>query len=94
MPLHDPDQHARDEPDSGVSDHDGILRVPDARRQHAVRAQETLQPPRSLGLAVGGPLAVLIAAFIVRSLPAPVCAWLVVVVIVYTAVDDAAVGVD
>ncbi|HXG87875.1 MAG TPA: sulfite exporter TauE/SafE family protein [Vicinamibacterales bacterium] len=39
----------------------------------------------AVGLAVGGPLAVLIAAFIVESLPLLYMRWLVVVVVVYTA---------
>ena len=44
----------------------------------------------ALGLTLGGPLAVLIAAFIVESLPLLYVRWLVVVVVVYTALDDAA----
>jgi uncharacterized membrane protein YfcA len=39
----------------------------------------------ALGLTLGGPLAVLIAAFIVESLPLFYVRWLVVVVVVYTA---------
>jgi uncharacterized membrane protein YfcA len=39
----------------------------------------------ALGLAFGGPLAVLIAAFIVGNLPINAVRWLVVVVVVYTA---------
>lgn len=39
----------------------------------------------AVGLAVGGPLAVLIAAFIVKSLPLLYMRWLVVAVVVYTA---------
>jgi uncharacterized membrane protein YfcA len=39
----------------------------------------------ALGLALGGPLAVLIAAFIVESLPLLYVRWLVVVVVIYTA---------
>jgi uncharacterized membrane protein YfcA len=39
----------------------------------------------AVGLAVGGPLAVLVAAFIVKSLPLLYVRWLVVVVVVYTA---------
>jgi len=39
----------------------------------------------AVGLALGGPLAVLIAAFIVKSLPLHYLRWLVVVVVVYTA---------
>jgi uncharacterized membrane protein YfcA len=39
----------------------------------------------SVGLALGGPLAVLIAAFIVESLPLLYVRWLVVVVVIYTA---------
>jgi uncharacterized membrane protein YfcA len=39
----------------------------------------------AIGLAVGGPLAVLIAAFIVKSLPLLYVRWLVVGVVVYTA---------
>jgi uncharacterized membrane protein YfcA len=40
----------------------------------------------ALGLALGGIPAVLIAAFIVKSLPLSAVRWLVVVVVVYTAV--------
>jgi len=39
----------------------------------------------ALGLAIGGVPAVLIAAFIVKSMPVEVLRWLVVVVVVYTA---------
>jgi uncharacterized membrane protein YfcA len=39
----------------------------------------------AVGLALGGPLAVLIAAFIVKSLPLLYVRWLVVFVVVYTA---------
>jgi uncharacterized membrane protein YfcA len=39
----------------------------------------------ALGLALGGPLAVLIAAYIVRELPLNYVRWLVVIVVVYTA---------
>ncbi len=39
----------------------------------------------AIGLTVGGPLAVLIAAFIVESLPLFYVRWLVVVVVIYTA---------
>ena len=35
-PVHDPRQPARHEPDGGVPDHDGIVRVPDAGRQPAL----------------------------------------------------------
>ena len=40
----------------------------------------------AIGLMVGGPLAVLIAAFIVKSLPLDYVRWGVVVVVIYTAV--------
>jgi uncharacterized membrane protein YfcA len=40
----------------------------------------------TLGLLIGGVPAVLIAAYIVKSLPLTVVRWLVVVVVVYTAV--------
>jgi uncharacterized membrane protein YfcA len=39
----------------------------------------------AVGLALGGPLAVLVAAFIVKSLPLLYMRWLVVVVVLYTA---------
>jgi uncharacterized membrane protein YfcA len=39
----------------------------------------------ALGLAIGGPGAVLIAAYIVRSLPLDAVRWLVVGVVLYTA---------
>jgi uncharacterized membrane protein YfcA len=41
----------------------------------------------ALGLLVGGPVAVLIAAFIVKSLPLDTVRWGVIVVVVYTAVS-------
>jgi uncharacterized membrane protein YfcA len=40
----------------------------------------------AIGLLVGGPLAVLIAAFIVRSLPLDYVRWGVVLIVIYTAV--------
>jgi len=41
----------------------------------------------AIGLMIGGPLAVLIAAFIVKSLPLDYVRWGVVVVVIYTAVS-------
>jgi len=46
---------------------------------------ESYHPQASLGLALGGVPAVLIAAFIVKSLPLSAVRWLVVIVVVYTA---------
>jgi uncharacterized membrane protein YfcA len=46
---------------------------------------EAYHPQASLGLALGGVPAVLIAAFIVKSLPLSAVRWLVVIVVVYTA---------
>jgi uncharacterized membrane protein YfcA len=46
---------------------------------------ESYHPQASLGLALGGVPAVLIAAFIVKSLPLAAVRWLVVIVVVYTA---------
>lgn len=40
----------------------------------------------AIGLLIGGPLAVLIAAFIVRSLPLDYVRWGVVVIVIYTAI--------
>jgi hypothetical protein len=51
-----------------------------------VRAR-SFHPGVSLGLLVGGLPAVLIAAFIVKSLPLAAVRWLVVAVVVYTAVN-------
>ena len=48
-------------------------------------AAEAYHPQASLGLALGGVPAVLIAAFIVKSLPLEAVRWLVVIVVVYTA---------
>ena len=45
-----------------------------------------LQPRAALGLALGGIPGVLLAAFIVTSLPIHAVRWLVIVVVVYTAV--------
>jgi uncharacterized membrane protein YfcA len=42
--------------------------------------------PAAIGLAVGGVPAVLLAAYVVRSLPLGAVRWLVIVVVVYTAV--------
>jgi hypothetical protein len=46
---------------------------------------EASHPQASLGLGLGGVPAVLIAAFIVKSLPLSAVRWLVVIVVVYTA---------
>jgi uncharacterized membrane protein YfcA len=46
---------------------------------------DSYHPQASLGLALGGIPAVLIAAFIVKSLPLSAVRWLVVIVVVYTA---------
>jgi uncharacterized membrane protein YfcA len=48
---------------------------------------EAFQPQAALGLAIGGLPAVLIAAYIVKSLPLAAVRWLVVAVVVYTAVN-------
>lgn len=47
---------------------------------------KSYDPRASLGLALGGIPAVLIAAFIVKSLPLSAVRWLVVIVVVYTAI--------
>jgi uncharacterized membrane protein YfcA len=44
-------------------------------------------PQAALGLALGGFPAVLIAAFIVRSMPLSAVRWMVVIVVVYTALS-------
>ena len=46
---------------------------------------EGYDPRASLGLLIGGAPAVLVAAFIVKSLPLDAVRWLVVIVVVYTA---------
>ena len=47
----------------------------------------TYQPQAALGLALGGLPAALIAALIVKSLPLAAVRWLVVAVVVYTAIN-------
>ncbi len=47
--------------------------------------REAYDKRTAIGLLVGGPVAVLIAAFIVKSLPLDAVRWLVVVVVLYTA---------
>ena len=49
--------------------------------------ERSFHPQAALGLAVGGLPAVLIAAFVVRSLPLSAVRWLVVVVVIYTSVN-------
>ena len=85
--VHDPGQPARHESDRGVSDHDGIVRVPDADQQRALRATAHLHVRAALGLAIGGLPAVLIAAYLVQSLSLDAVRWLVIVVVVYTSVN-------
>jgi uncharacterized membrane protein YfcA len=48
--------------------------------------ERSFDPRAALGLLVGGIPAVLVAAFIVKSLPLSAVRWLVVVVVLYTAV--------
>ena len=68
--LPDPRQPARHEPDGRVPHHDGVVRVPDAGRglcaSYAARAYDLRA---ALGLALGGIPAVLLAAYVVKSLP-------------------------
>jgi uncharacterized membrane protein YfcA len=47
---------------------------------------KSLDPQAALGLALGGVPAVLIAAFIVKSMPLDYVRWLVIVVVTYTAI--------
>jgi uncharacterized membrane protein YfcA len=49
-------------------------------------AAGSYHPRASVGLALGGIPAVLVAAYIVKSLPLSAVRWLVVIVVVYTAV--------
>ena len=85
--VHDPGQPARHEPDRRVPDHDGLVRVPDAGRQPAVhpRRAATACAPRSAWRSAACP-ACCIAAYIVKSLPLDAVRWLVIVVVLYTAV--------
>ena len=76
---------SRNESSRGVPHHDGRLRVPDADFEHQVPRREELQRAAGAGLALGGIPAVLIAAFIVKSLPLTAVRWLVVAVVVYSA---------
>ena len=48
-PLHDPRQPARHEPDGGIPDHDGIVRLPDARGQPPLHSRGRLQPSERTG---------------------------------------------
>ena len=48
--------------------------------------EQSYSAPAALGLAIGGLPAVLLAAYIVKQLPLYVVRWLVIVVVVYTAV--------
>ena len=54
----------------GVPDHDGLVRVPDAREQRAVREGDAYSLRPALALAIGGLPGVLIAAFIVKDMDA------------------------
>jgi uncharacterized membrane protein YfcA len=49
--------------------------------------KEAFHVRAALGLAIGGLPAVLIAAYLVKSLPLTAVYWLVIVVVVYTAVN-------
>ena len=86
--LHDPGQPARDDAGRGVSDHDGIVRVPDADQQRPVRARRApITSRRRSGLAIGGLPAALIAALSFTSLPLGAVRWLVVFVVIYTSLN-------
>ena len=74
-------------PDGGFPDHDGFLRISDAGGQPAILPpRQSFSLRASLGLALGGIPAVLIAAFIVKALPLTAVRWLVIVVVVYAAI--------
>ena len=75
------------ERDGGVPDHDGLLRVPDAGGSGPVRALGALRPARRAGPDAGGHAGrAWWPGFSSKSLPLHAVKWLVVGVVVYTAV--------
>nr|WP_290938017.1 sulfite exporter TauE/SafE family protein [Haliscomenobacter sp.] len=70
---------------SGIPDHDGLLRILMPRRPFFIR-EGAHNRKAAIGMAIPGIVAVLIAAFIVKSLPLDTLRWVVIVVILYTSV--------
>ena len=85
--VHDSGQPPRHERPGRLPDHDGLVRLPDARRRACASSRADAYAPRAaLGLTLGGTPAVLVAAFVVKSLSLDAVRLLVLVVVVYTAV--------
>ena len=85
--VYDSRQSARNESESGVPDHDGLMRFSDARGKSEVHREKSYDARAALGLAIGGVPAVLVAAYIVRELDLNTVRWLVIVVVVYAAIS-------
>ena len=62
-----------------------VVRILGVKRYDSEMYQEENPAGVAIGLAVGGVPGVLIAAYIVKSLPLGIVRWLVVVVVAYTA---------
>ena len=84
-PLPDPGMPAGHEPAGGVPDHDGLVCLPHAGRRARFIREGRYSVRAALGLALGGIPGVLLAAYVVKSLPDLWLRWLVVAVVLYTA---------
>jgi uncharacterized membrane protein YfcA len=73
-------------PKVAFPDHDGLVRLPHAVGSMKFIRKDAYSLRPALGLALGGVPGVLLAAYIVKSLPLGAVRWLVIVVVVYTAV--------
>ncbi len=85
--VHDSGQPARHGADRGVSDHDGIVRVPDADQQRAVRADAHLRRARRARPRARRPAGGADRGLVVQSMSLDAVRWLVVVVVIYTSLN-------
>ena len=84
--MHDSGEPAGHESEGRVSDHDGFVRIFDADRQLTLHSVSGVFDAGGARPDVGGVPGVLIAAYIIKSLPLVAVRWLVVVVVLYAAI--------
>jgi uncharacterized membrane protein YfcA len=83
--MHGAREPAGNEPDGRLSDHDGLVRLLDAVASARFVSRQAYAPKAAVGLTIGGLPGVLLAAWIVRSLPLHAVRWLVIAVVLTSA---------
>ena len=83
-PLHDPGLSARHEPAGGLPHHDGIHRRAQRLLGGDLHSQGAFDARAVLAVAIFGPIGVVLAAMLVKSMEMEMLKWLVAFIVIYT----------